>query len=61
MLAIALILLPDFALILLGLALRRRFDYPAAFWGHLENEAQTWMTLYDRRIEYENSEGAEAS
>ena len=36
MLAIALILLPDFALILLGLALRRRFDYPAEFWGHLE-------------------------
>lgn len=36
MLAIALILLPDFSLILLGLLLRRRFAYPAEFWGHLE-------------------------
>ena len=27
----------------------------------LGNEAELWMTLYDKRIEYENSEGAEAS
>lgn len=36
MLANALILLPDFALILLGLVLRRFFGYSDEFWMHLE-------------------------
>ncbi len=36
MFSIALILLPDFALILFGLVLRRHFEYSAEFWRHLE-------------------------